>query len=245
MVSKPKLVVTNGRTPQREVLATAIAERDKVARSTEETRQAFNRAQELRDDAKDELFASRNKLAQVREADAAELEAAVRAGTALPASGLHLMKQKLAETENRLITARTTLDNLEASLRTSEELLRQANIKCSNAAKSVMASELPPTLVDEARQLKEQFEGKIASLGWLVTSDVLQDFDPAKNKTLHHSPLLRQGSPAAELLKQVGYNGWESSWLRDTATMGRHPDAALWQTCLEALQKDADAPLPS
>jgi hypothetical protein len=249
---RPKIVSNNGmtpRSPQREALAEAIKQRDQVATSTEQTRQALQRARSLHEESADTVYDLRGSLKTARDKDARLLEQAVRAGTELPPSTFHQIQSQLAEAEHKLAAATKAMANLEASVRSYQTSLDQQDLKVGAVAKRVMSSEMNPQhLVDEVRQLKDTFESKIAALGYLVRYKILEDYDPkapGNDPFLHHDAMRRQASPSAELLKQIGYGEWRTEWMKDTTLLDKLDSVQVWRKCLEALQKDADASLPT
>jgi hypothetical protein len=234
------------RSPQREALAQCIEQRDQAAKTTEDTRAALARAKQLHQEVDDQAYDLKRKMTSIRDADAAALEAAVRQNAPLPVSSLHQAKLQLAEAEDRLVAAKSAVTNLEASLKSYQLSLDQQNSKVSAAAKAVLASELPSDLVDGVRRLRDEFEAKVAALGWLVRFHVLQDYDPEANKPfLHHDAMQRQASPAVHLLREIGYNAIQTDWLKNLDVMDRSTSVQVWRSCLERLQKDPDATLPT
>jgi hypothetical protein len=226
------------------VLAETIKQKDAAHKVKEDTHAARERARQVLMQVEDETYDTKQKLNAVREADAQALEAAVRAGSDIPPSGYHQAKLRVAELEDRVVAAQAAVTNLEVSLKSYQVSLDEANRKCEGAAKSVVASELGTHWVDELRQARDEFESRVAVLGWLVRSKILEDYDREANKPLHHDVFLRQGSAAADLLRDVGYNAWATRWLKDVNVMDRLPGVMAWKDCLNQLQKDPDTPLP-
>ncbi len=143
---------------------------------------------------------------------------------------------------DQLQAAFSAFDELEEGIPQLSKQLEQAKLKTKEAAKRVIAAELPPGLVEEAQRLADALVGKIGVLGWLVLYHILDDTDPHQPR--HADPMQRQGSKAAALLKACGYNGYLPT-LFDYSDAKAHPAVVSWVQALDRLQQDPDASLPS
>ena len=209
---------------KRVTLAAAIDAAAKAAQSVENIRASVDRARAALTTAETKLRDASIAEESARKAKAGRLLEAIEADRAIEAdTSLRQARDAKIEASDDVSFARDALIAVETKLRNAEEILRTSDDQILLCAKAVAASAIP-RLLEEVQAMRSDIEARrqvLALLGDYDTSGA--GYGVAVNDYL--------GSPAFPF-EHAGGNADD------------HPAVTPWIEAIEALARDAGAPLP-
>jgi hypothetical protein len=258
------------RSPQRQQLADAIAQRAAAERSVEDARQALSHGRDAVAEAESKLEAAVAETAAANERRAAELEVAAAGGEAPPPSTVRRARAAQDDCEDEVNAARAALEGLKARLGAAEDRRRHAEHLAVAHADAVLRSVAKHVLADaedaiaklrQARLLLHFFNRpetpRVPAMG-LQPSLFSEDYaravhefgkaraerrfwDADKAVKLRNAGLSDELSAAVERFLERGL-----AELRDSdARWTNAAELEAWRAAREALMNDPDAALPA
>lgn len=215
-----------GESERRERLADAIEAARKADAALASARKALERAEEMADRAEHAIAAGAAAVAKAKETHARQAERAARSGKQPVESGAlreaRALEQKAMD---ELEAARAAATRIEATIPDLEDDAKKATETVSAAIGNLLAIQVPQLLERARRQQREL--GTIRALLRQLKSANLIDADTKLIADFFYEPPFphernNSGTPPA-----------------------KHPDVGAWDAAIEALARDANAPLPT
>ncbi len=182
------------------------------------------------------LTAAEDGLAKVKQELPAAIVARVLDGEAVSVNGTGQAKAELAAAQEALAEAREARDVLAARATDEQKEVEWAEFRVKEAARRVLREEAGiGDLLGDLERLQRELVAKGSELLWLINSDVL----PMRSVAVGPRPPIEERAQAVWNrlgCPPVTWNGL----LRDPSVAGD----AKWRQALDALMRDAAAPLP-
>ena len=227
-MTKSNLKIVNQPSPDRAELAAAIAEVQKAEAAAQKFRAAVARAENAVADAEEVHRDATKAVTTATEAHARTFEAALEQGHPVGRdSTVRDARRRADDAADELATARTAAAGLKAKLNTAESTIRETRAAVQEGAQNVALVALP-MLLAEAEGLRAELEGKRQILWLLERMRSARAVNPRGERSDVADFLASPIFPCEQ-------NGREPE---------EHPAAAPWLEAIEALARDAGAPLP-
>jgi hypothetical protein len=214
---------------RRAALAGAIAEAQKADTALQNLRAIIVRADNAVTDAEERHGSAVKAVTTASETHARLFEAAIEQGHPPGRDSAVREARRLADDAgDELAVAKAAATAMRAKLGNAEYRLEQAHKAVVDGAQNVAVVELP-RLLAEAKHLQSELEGRrevLSALSQMFNRRVINRVD-------------RQLDVEEFLEARVFPYTWNGGRTED------HPDVAPWLEAVEALQIDADAPLPT
>ncbi len=211
----------------RDDLAAAIQAAADAEHTVEAARAAVARATDMVAQARERLDAAFAETARAKgEASARALTAATTGEALAPDGSMRTARLREIDAQDDLDACRAALTSAEATLAGPEEAARRAQKRVAEAAQEVMAGAPLDRILAEASALQERLSGLRAVL-WFLSRECLD-----------RESTERERQKIATFLAAPAY-AWEFN-----GRINEHPALEPWRAARQALQTNADAPLP-